>query len=85
MESEIGEGLAYSINQEKYLRAFLDNGDIPIDNSASERAIRPFCVGRKTGTLSIPLQVHRQVQSQKASLKLQRRMILSRINTLSIF
>lgn len=44
---ETGEGLSYSINQEKYLRAFLDNRDIPIDNSACERAIRPFCVGRK--------------------------------------
>ncbi|MFR8348709.1 MAG: IS66 family transposase [Clostridium sp.] len=32
--------------KEKYLRAFLDNRDIPIDNSACERAIRPFC-GRK--------------------------------------
>lgn len=46
-KSETGEGLSYSINQEKYLRAFLDNGDIPIDNFACERAIRPFCVGRK--------------------------------------
>lgn len=46
-KSETGEGLSYSINQEKYLRAFLDNGNIPIDNSACERAIRPFCVGRK--------------------------------------
>ena len=46
-KSETGEGLSYSINQEKYLREFLDNGDIPIDNSACERAIRPFCVGRK--------------------------------------
>jgi transposase len=42
-KSETGEGLSYSINQEKYLRAFLDNRD----NSACERAIRPFCVGRK--------------------------------------
>ena len=46
-KSETGEGLSYSINQEKYLRAFLDNRDIPIDNSACERAIRPCCVGRK--------------------------------------
>lgn len=46
-KSETGEGLSYSINQEKYLRAFLDNRDIPIENSACERAIRPFCVGRK--------------------------------------
>lgn len=45
--SETGEGLAYSVNQEIYLKAFLEDGDIPIDNSAAERAIRPFCVGRK--------------------------------------
>lgn len=25
---------------------FLEHGDVLIDNSASERAIRPFCVGR---------------------------------------
>ena len=37
----------YSVNQEIYLKAFLEDGDIPIDNSAAERAIRPFCVGRK--------------------------------------
>ena len=35
------------INQEKYLRVFLDDGEVPIDNSASERAIRTFCVGKK--------------------------------------
>ena len=40
------KGLQYSINQEQYLRVFLENGAVPIDNSACERAIRPFCVGR---------------------------------------
>ena len=40
------DGLKYSMNQEKYLRVFLENGEIPIDNSATERAIRPFTVGR---------------------------------------
>ena len=40
------DGLQCSINQEKYLRAFLKDGEVPIDNSASERSIRPFCVGR---------------------------------------
>ena len=40
------DGLRYSINQEKYLKAFLEDGEVPIDNSASERSIRPFCVGR---------------------------------------
>ena len=38
--------MQYSTNQEKYLRAFLEDGEVPIDNSASERSIRPFCVGR---------------------------------------
>ena len=40
------DGLRYSLNQEKYLRVFLENGNIPIDNSATERAIRPFTIGR---------------------------------------
>ena len=35
------------MNQERYLRVFLTNGDVPIDNNASERAIRGFCVGKK--------------------------------------
>ena len=45
-ESETGKGFAYSLNQEKYLKRFLDDGNIPLDNSACERAIRPFTVGR---------------------------------------
>ncbi len=40
------KGLQYSINQEKYLKVFLSDGAVPIDNFACERAIRPFCVGR---------------------------------------
>ena len=40
------DGLKYSVNQEAYLKVFLEDGAVPIDNSASERAIRPFCVGR---------------------------------------
>ena len=39
-------GLRYSLNQEQQLRMFLTDGEIPIDNSATERAIRPFTVGR---------------------------------------
>ena len=29
------EGMNYCVNQEKYLRVFLEDGDVPIDNSAS--------------------------------------------------
>ncbi|MCR4868144.1 MAG: IS66 family transposase [Lachnospiraceae bacterium] len=46
-KSETGKGLTYVINQEKYLRVFLKDGEVPIDNSASERAIRTFCLGKK--------------------------------------
>ncbi len=46
-KSKTARGLNYVINQEKYLRVFLENGDVPIDNSASERAIRTFCLGKK--------------------------------------
>lgn len=41
------EGLNYSLNHEKQLKVFLTNGNVPIDNSASERSIRPFCLGKK--------------------------------------
>ena len=46
-KSKTGQGLNFIINQEKYLKVFLENGDVPIDNSASERAIRTFCLGKK--------------------------------------
>ena len=41
------EALTYALNQERYLRVFLKNGDVPMDNNASERAIRGFCIGKK--------------------------------------
>ena len=50
-KGKTAEGLNYSINQEKYLKVFLEDGDVPIDNSASERALRTFCVGKKNWVL----------------------------------
>ena len=41
------DAFGYMLNQEKYLRVFLTDGDVPMDNNASERAIRGFCVGKK--------------------------------------
>mgnify|MGYP004445049833 FL=1 len=43
----LSKAFNYAINQEKYLRVFLDDGDVPMDNNSSERAIRGFCIGRK--------------------------------------
>lgn len=47
----IGKAPAYSINQEKYLRVFLTDGNIPMDNNYAEQAIRPFTLGRKNFVL----------------------------------
>ena len=46
-DSTIGKALAYSINQEDYLRVFLSDGHVPMDNNYAEQAIRPFTIGRK--------------------------------------
>ena len=46
-KSAIGRALAYSINQESYLRVFLSDGEVPMDNNLAEQAIRPFTIGRK--------------------------------------
>lgn len=49
--SETAAGIRYCINQEKYLRAFLDDSQIPLDNNLAEQSIRPFCVGKKNWKL----------------------------------
>lgn len=36
----------YAVNQEPYLRAFLDDPIIPLDNNDAERSIKKFCVGK---------------------------------------
>ena len=43
----LGKAITYALNQETYLRVFLEDGDVPMDNNASERAIRGFCIGKK--------------------------------------
>ena len=46
-EGSTAKGLQYCINQEEFLRVFLDNPDVPMDNNLAEQAIRPFTLGRK--------------------------------------
>ena len=50
-KSETNKGLIYCINQEQYLKIFLDHGDIPLDNNATESVIRGFCIGKKNWRL----------------------------------
>ena len=37
-KSKTWEGFQYSINQEKYLKVFLDDGEVPMDNNAAEQS-----------------------------------------------
>ena len=45
-QSETGKGFTYCLNQEKYLKTFLENGYVPLDNNACEASIRGFCIGK---------------------------------------
>lgn len=45
--NKMHEAFTYALNQERYLRVFLEDGDVPMDNNASERAIRGFYIGKK--------------------------------------
>ena len=44
---KIRDAFTYILNQERYLRVFLEDGDVPMDNNASDRAIRGCCIGKK--------------------------------------
>lgn len=50
-QGKLAQAITYLLNQEKYLRVFLENGEVPMDNNTSERAIRGFCIGRKNWQL----------------------------------
>ena len=45
------DGINYCINQEASLKAFLEAGDIPMDNNATESALRSFCLHKHTWKL----------------------------------
>ena len=50
--SKLEDAVKYALNQEKYLRAFLNNGEVEISNNFAENAIRPFVIGRKNWLFS---------------------------------
>ena len=45
--AKLKQAVTYALNQEKYLRIFLEDGEVSMDNNASERAIRGFYIGKK--------------------------------------
>ncbi|MBR6396026.1 MAG: IS66 family transposase, partial [Lachnospiraceae bacterium] len=44
---KLKDAIRYSKNQETYLRRFLEDGNIPVDNGASERNMKPVACHRK--------------------------------------
>lgn len=40
------KAINYSLNQEPFLRCFLEDPIVPLDNNDAERSIRKFCVGK---------------------------------------
>ena len=40
--------LNYSLNQEQYLKTFLTEPEVPLDNNDTERSIKKFCVGKRS-------------------------------------
>ena len=45
--SKIGEAVLYTLNQETYLKRYLEDGRLSIDNLAAERALKNFAIGRR--------------------------------------
>ena len=45
--SLIGEAVLYALNQETYLKRYLEDGHLSIDNLAAERALKNFATGRR--------------------------------------
>ena len=78
-ESALGKGLRYSLERERYLSKFLTNGEIPIDNSAAERSIRPFTVGRKNWVM------HDTIHGAQSSAVLYSLVETAKANNLKIY
>jgi hypothetical protein len=46
-KSKLGTAINYLKNNEKYLRRYMEDGRLEIDNNRAERSIKPFVMGRK--------------------------------------
>lgn len=46
-KSPLGEAMSYALNQWPHFLHYLEDGRLEIDNNRSERAVKPFVIGRK--------------------------------------
>lgn len=49
-KGKTANGLHYSVNQEKYLRTFLENGEVPLDNNAANNRSGDSVSAKRTGS-----------------------------------
>ena len=47
MSSRLKDAVNYALNQKEYIMRFLEDGQIPIDDGATERAIRTFAISKR--------------------------------------
>ncbi len=52
VSDKLRDAVQYALNQEKCLRQFLDDGNIPLDNGATERSVRPVTQFRRNSLFS---------------------------------
>ena len=46
-KSKLGKAVNYLIEEEPYLRRYIEDGRLEIDNNRAERSMKPFVIGRK--------------------------------------
>jgi len=52
VSDKLRDAVQYALNQEKCLRRFLEDGNIPLDNGATERSVRPVSQFRRNSLFS---------------------------------
>lgn len=53
VSEKLRDAIQYALNQETCLRRFLEDGNIPIDNGACERSVKPVALSRRNSLFSL--------------------------------
>ncbi|WP_353954535.1 transposase [uncultured Cloacibacillus sp.] len=62
-KSALGRALHYALEQRTLLETFYLDGRLEISNNMAERSIKPFVIGRKTGSFPAPPKERKPAQS----------------------
>ena len=56
LSEKMKDAIQYALNQEMYLRRFLTDGSIPIDNGIAERSVKPVALYRRNSLFSFSVK-----------------------------